>query len=70
MASLTIVRIMRNVSYKSCRENQNRHIVFNNLFSLKSYPLWNIVENYGWARQAADDNILGANAVRVGRLNI
>ena len=30
---------MRNVSEKSCRENQNTHFVFSNFF-LKSYCLW------------------------------
>jgi hypothetical protein len=35
---------MRNVSDKSCRENQNTHFVFNNFFPRKSYRLWNNVE--------------------------
>jgi len=32
MSRSVLVR-MRNVSDKSCRENQNTHFVFNNLFS-------------------------------------
>jgi len=35
----------RNVSDKSCRENQNTHFVFNNLFR-KSCRLWERVEKY------------------------
>jgi hypothetical protein len=49
---------MRNVSDKSCRENQNTHFMFNNVFP-KILPLWDNVEKYGTARQATDDNIIG-----------
>jgi hypothetical protein len=47
----------RNVSDKSCRENQNTHFMFNNFFR-KSCCLWDNVEKYGRARQATDDNII------------
>jgi len=47
---------MRNVSDKRCRDNQNTHIVFNIPFPWKSFLLWNKVEKYGAARQAADGN--------------
>jgi hypothetical protein len=33
MISRSIVLMMRNVSDKSCRENQNTHFMFNNFFS-------------------------------------
>jgi hypothetical protein len=43
-----------NISYKSCRENQNTRFTFSN-FSRNSYPLWDNVENSGGAREATDD---------------
>ena len=50
---------MRNVSDKSCRENQNTRFIFNNFFfPLKSYRLWYKVEKYGTSRQATDGNII------------
>jgi hypothetical protein len=48
---------MRNVSDKSCTQNQNTHFMFNNFFR-KSCRLWDNVEKYGTARQATDDNII------------
>jgi hypothetical protein len=48
---------MRNISDKSCRENQNTHFMFNH-FSRKSCRLWDNVEKYGRARQTTDDNII------------
>ena len=48
---------MRNVSNKSCRGNQNTHFVFNNFCFWKSSHLWDNVEKYGGARQAADSNM-------------
>jgi hypothetical protein len=45
---------MRNISYKSCRENQNTHFTFNNYFSENRAV---DVEKYGTTRQATDDNI-------------
>jgi len=53
---MTISRYgMRNVSDKSCRENQNTHFC-SNLFSAKSCRLRDNVEKYCRARQATDDN--------------
>jgi hypothetical protein len=45
---------LRNVSHKSCRENQNTHFVFNNFYK-KWYHLWDNVEKYCKAGQATDD---------------
>jgi hypothetical protein len=52
-----IILRMRNVSDKSCTQNQNTHFMFNNFFAWKSCRLWDNVEKYGRARQAIDDNI-------------
>ena len=50
---------MRNVSDRSCRENQNTHFIFNNFFFLRKWcRLWGIVEKYGRDRQATDDDII------------
>jgi hypothetical protein len=49
---------MRNVSNKSCRENQNAHFMFNNFFSRKSCCLWHNEEEYGGAGQATADNTI------------
>jgi hypothetical protein len=38
---------MRDVSNKSCRENQNTHFMLNNFFFRKSCRLWDNVEKYG-----------------------
>jgi hypothetical protein len=46
---------MRNVSDKSCRENQNTHFVFHKLFP--KIVLLGSVEKYGRARQTTDDNV-------------
>jgi len=50
-----ILQRMRNVSDKSCRENENTHFSFNNFFFFKLCHLWDNVEKYGTARQAAHD---------------
>jgi hypothetical protein len=47
----------RNVSDKSCTENQNTHFMFNT-FLRKSCRLWDNVKKYGRARQATDDSII------------
>ena len=44
---------MRNVSHKSCRENQNTYFMFNN-FSRKLCHLWDNVEKCGEARETPD----------------
>ena len=48
---------MRNVSDKSCRENQNTHFMFNNLFT-KIVPFTTYVEKYCRAGKATGDNII------------
>jgi len=51
---------MRNLSDKSCRENQNTHFVFGNFFFRKSCRLWDDVEKHCRARQATNDNMAHA----------
>ena len=51
-----ILLTMRNVSDKSCTQNQNTHFMFNN-FS-QNRAVWDNVEKYGTAGQATDDNII------------
>jgi len=48
---------MRKVSQQSCRENQNTHFFFSNVFQ-KTRCLRNNVEKYCAARQATDDNMV------------
>jgi len=47
---------MRNVSDKSCAENQNTFIF--NSFSPKIVSLQDNVEKYGTVQQTTDDNII------------
>jgi len=47
---------MRNVSEKSCRENQNTHLVFS-IFFRKSCHLWDNLEKYFRAGQITYDNM-------------
>jgi hypothetical protein len=56
----SILLKMRNVSDKSCSENQSTHFIlfYFILFFRKSYRLQNKVEKCGTARQATDDNII------------
>jgi len=52
---------MRNVSDKSCRENENTHFVFKTFFCLNSayYEIgW---KKYSRAGQATDDNMAHAH---------
>jgi hypothetical protein len=44
---------MRNISVKSCRENQNTYFIFKNIFS-KNHT----VEKYNRPRQATDKNTI------------
>ena len=44
---------MRNVSDKSCRENQNTQFMCNTFF-----PVGDSVKKYGTTRQATDDNVI------------
>jgi hypothetical protein len=48
---------MRNVSDKSCRENQNTHFMFSTFF-LKIVPFMIYCAKYGTAGQATDVNII------------
>ena len=50
-----IIFIMRNISDKSCRENQNTDFMSNNIFR-KSWRLWENVEKYDGAIEATNDN--------------
>jgi len=49
---------MRNVSDKTCRENQNTHFIFNNFFFRKSCRLRDNVAKYFTTGQTTDDNVL------------
>jgi hypothetical protein len=55
--SCSIFLVVRYVSEKSCRENQNTHYMFKTFFSLKSYRLWDYREKCGTNTRATDDNI-------------
>ena len=48
---------MRNVSDRSCIENQT-HSLCSITFFKKSCQFWDNVEKYGTARQATDDTIM------------
>jgi hypothetical protein len=53
---------MRNTSGKRCRENQNTHFMFNNVFR-NSCCLWDKVEKYSTAGKAIDGNMAYAHCV-------
>jgi len=48
---------MRNIVHKSCRENQNTHCTFNNLFFRKLCCLWHNIEKYCRVGQTTDDSM-------------
>ena len=52
---------MKNVSDRLCRENENTHLIFSNLFFSISCRLWGHVGKYSRAVQARDDNMAHAN---------
>ena len=54
--SCTFLPKMRNVSDNNCRENQNTHFVFNNLFFWNLCRLQDNVEKYCGGKQAPYDN--------------
>jgi hypothetical protein len=54
---------MRNVSDKSCTENQNTHFVFSNFFTKIVAFLEINVEKCGRAGQATDGNMAHAHCV-------
>ena len=60
--SRSVLLRMRNVSDKSCTENQNTHFVFSNVFS-KMYRLWDNVEKYCRGGQATYDNMPHAHCM-------
>jgi len=62
-----ILRRIRNLWDKNCRENQNTHFMLNNFFFRKSCRLLDNVEKYGRAGQATDD--YGACALRARYLD-
>jgi hypothetical protein len=49
---------MRKVSDQTCREDQNTHFIYNDLFLQKYRSLRDNVEKYGTARQTEDGNII------------
>jgi hypothetical protein len=53
---------MRNVTDKSCRENQNTRFILN-FFFLKSFRLWDNVEEYSRAVHATDDYMAHVNCM-------
>jgi len=55
--SRSVLLRMRNVSDKSCGENQNTHFVFGNFF-FNSSLLWENVEKYCRAGQATADSCM------------
>ena len=57
MISLCIFRRIRNISSKSCRENQTRILWSIMFFFRKSYCIWDDMVKYGRARQATYENI-------------
>ena len=59
LASASVVR-MRNVSDKSCTENQNTHFVVSDSFFLKPCHLWGNLEKQCRAGQATDENMAHA----------
>jgi hypothetical protein len=54
---------MSKVSVKSCRENQNKHFVFNSVFFRKSYLLLDNVGKCCIAGQATDDSMAHAHCM-------
>jgi hypothetical protein len=55
--SRSVLLIMKNVSDKSYRGNQNTRFMFDNYFR-KSWLLWHNVEKYSSAGHATDYNII------------
>ena len=57
---------IRNVSDGNCRENQNTHFVFSNIFFFfkKLCRMWDSVEKYGRVGQTADENMAHATGMQ------
>jgi len=62
--SCWILLRMRNVSDKSCSENQNTHFMFNNVFKKKLCHIWDNVVKCGTVRQAKGDTICVIQCMR------
>jgi len=58
MISQWILHRMINASSRSCKENQNIHFMFSNPPLWKLCHLWDNVEKFGRARQAAHDKVM------------
>jgi len=53
---------MKNVSDKSCRENQNTYFMFNFFFIFENRAVYEIKwKKYCWAGQATDDSMAHAH---------
>jgi hypothetical protein len=59
--SLSVILRTRNVSEKSCRENQKTHFMFNNFF-LKCH-LWDNMGKYCGGGESTDDNMAHAHCM-------
>ena len=57
--SRSILHRMRNISHRSCRENQNIHFLLNNFF----FENGAILEKYCTAGHATDDNMAQAHCM-------
>jgi len=54
---------MRNVSDKSCTENQNTHFLFSNFFFFENRAFYGNVEKHSTAGSVTDDNMAHANCI-------
>jgi hypothetical protein len=55
---------MRNISDKSCSENQKTHFMFNNAFFPKITTVYEVMwKKYSTAGQATDDNMARAHCM-------
>jgi len=61
--SRSFLLIMRNVSDKICRENQNTHFVFNNFFFPRIVSFMKYVEKYNRPGESTDDNMAHAHCM-------
>ena len=66
--SRRILLRMRNVSDRSCRENQNTHFMYINggFFAPKYHVVHENAENHSRTGRAADDNIIPRSALHAG----
>jgi hypothetical protein len=49
---------MRNVSDERCRENQNTHFVFNNIFFFENRAICEIMGKYDRDREGTEENVI------------